>query len=79
MLARKITLNATPYEEGKCFDEKVTLMFYKRIRLELFVYLLQFYVFFIICRFVRHAPERTMEDLAVAIRRFNFERNFSYF
>ena len=35
--------------------------------------------FFIIWRFVRHAPERTQEDLAVAIRRFNFERNFSYF
>ena len=29
--------------------------------------------------FVRHAPERTQEDLAVAIRRFNFERNFSHY
>ena len=77
MLARKVTLNATSYEEGECFDEKVTLIFYKRIRLELIVYLLRFYVFFIICRFVLHAPERTQEDLAVAIRRFNFERNFS--
>ena len=77
MLARKVTLNPTPYDEGECFDGKVTLIFYKRIRLELIVYLLRLYVFFIICRFVRHAPERTQEDLAVAIRRFNVERNFS--
>ena len=31
-----------------CFDETVTLIFYKKVRLKLIVYLLQLYVFFII-------------------------------
>ena len=31
-----------------CFDEKVTLIFYKRIRIELIVYLLRLYYFFTI-------------------------------
>ena len=47
------------FETGSsCFDEKVTLLFYKRIRLELIVYLLQLYVFFMIPDFARHATVR---------------------
>ena len=59
-----------------CSDEKLTLIFYKRIRLELIVYLLRFYVFFVIPDLLATYRE---ENSAVAIRRFYFERNFSHF
>ena len=45
MLARKVALKPTPYEEGECFDEKVTLIFYKRVWVVLVVSLLRLYVF----------------------------------
>ena len=77
MLARKVALNPTPYEEGEFFDERVTLIFYKRIRLELIVYLLRLYVFFIIPDLL--ATRNREKDSAVEMRRSYFERNFTHF
>ena len=76
MLARKVTLNPTLYEEWGCSDKKVTLIFYKRIRLELIVYLLQL-CFFIIPDLL--ATRNREKDSAVMIRRFYFQKNFSHF
>ena len=61
-----------------CFDEKVTLIFHKRIRLELIVYLLWLYVFLLFPICLPQATQRE-KDSAVAIRRFYFERNFTHF
>ena len=43
------------FKQCKCFDEKVTLIFYKRIRLEWIIYLLRLYVFYY-SRFARDKP-----------------------
>ena len=59
-----------------CFDETVTLICYKRIQLELIVYLLRLYVFSLLPICSLHAREK---NSAVAIRLIYSERNFSHF
>ena len=62
MHARKVALNSTPYEEGECFDEKVTLIIYKRIQAN---------CFFIAALFlIAHYTTRE-KDSAVVLRRLN--------
>ena len=61
-----------------CFDEKVNLIFYKIIGLELIVCLLLLYVF-IIPDLLGTSDIQREKDSAKAIRPFYFERNFSHF
>ena len=61
MLARKVALNPTPYEEGECFDMKVTLIFYERVQIELIVSLLRLSCFFII-PYLLTAHERKIQQ-----------------
>ena len=69
MTARKVTLNPTLYEERECFNEKVNLIFYKLIRVELIVYLLRLcFVLLLICSL--HVKDRE-KDSAVARRRLS--------
>ena len=62
VLTRKVALKSSPYEEREYFDEKVILIFYKRIQVELIVYLLRLYSW--LARYTG-----TEKDSAVTIRR----------
>ena len=67
VLARKVALNSSPYEEREYFDEKVILIFYKRIQVELIVYLLRLYSWF-----ARYTG--TEKDSVVTIRRSSLRK-----
>ena len=74
MLVRKVALNPTLYDEGKCFDVKLTLIFYKRIQIELTVPLLWLLCFllFPICSLHTETEKERETYLAVVIRRLKF-------
>ena len=73
MLARKVTLNPTPYEEEELFWRKSDFNILQENTA--WVYLLRLYVFFIIADLL--ATRDREKDSAVTIRRF--ERNFGNF
>ena len=72
MLAGKVALNPTPYEKGEYFDDKVTLIFYKRIQVELsfFITALCFLLFWI-C-----SLHNQRERCSSGNKTFEFERKF---
>ena len=69
MLARKVALNPTSYEEEEYFDVKVILIFYKRIQIDLIISLLRLLCFFIIPDLL---TTRRENDSAVAITHLKF-------